>query len=65
MRMKMENPDKVNNIVQGSLEGLRGIYGFESDRFQRLKKEGIIDRDEQDSIKVNTISILHCIDITF
>jgi len=26
MRMKMENPDKVKNVVAGSLEGLTDLY---------------------------------------
>lgn len=32
MRLKMENPDKVKNIVQGSYEGLCHLYGPESAR---------------------------------
>ena len=32
MRFKMENPQKVRNIVVGSFDGLKGLYGAGSER---------------------------------
>ncbi len=32
MRFKMENPQKVRNIVVGSFDGLKGLYGPGSER---------------------------------
>ena len=47
MRFKMENPDKVKNIVIGSYDGLNELYGPLSKRLSILENEGLvkIDRD--------------------
>ena len=45
MRMKMENPDKVKNIVAGSKEGLRNLYGVGSKRLDKLAEQGIVKID--------------------
>jgi Phosphatidate cytidylyltransferase, mitochondrial len=37
MRFKMENPDKVKNIVLGSYDGLNSLYGIGCERFNTLK----------------------------
>lgn len=42
MRFKMENPDKVRNIVQGSYEGLNQLYGAHSLRMLNLHELGIV-----------------------
>lgn len=39
VRWKMENPDKVLNIVKGQYEGLVGIY---TDHLRQLESEGIL-----------------------
>ena len=39
MRWKMENPDKVKNIVQGSFDGLQAIYG---PRLLDYSKQGLL-----------------------
>jgi hypothetical protein len=36
MKLKMENPNKVKNIVIGSFEGLNQLYGENSDRLKKL-----------------------------
>lgn len=46
MRMKMENPDKVKNIVAGSREGLRKLYGVGSKRVDKMAELGIVKVDK-------------------
>jgi DNA-directed RNA polymerase beta subunit len=64
MKFKMENPDKVRNIVVGSFEGLKGLYGPGSDRLRRLQDDGIVsvgqEKDGEDVIVVSyfTLNIL-------
>lgn len=57
MKFKMENPDKVRNIVVGSFEGLKGLYGPGSDRLRRLQDDGIVsvgqEKDGEDVIAVS------------
>lgn len=36
MKFKMENPDKVKNIVIGSFDGLNHLYGPRSERISKL-----------------------------
>ena len=36
MKFKMENPHKVRNIVNGSLEGLTNLYGVTSSRLLKM-----------------------------
>jgi hypothetical protein len=55
MRFKMENPDKVKNIVQGSYEGLSHLYGKNSLRMLTLQEKGIVKPEEPDIFK-----LLHC-----
>jgi hypothetical protein len=52
MRLKMENPNKVNNIVIGSFDGLTQLYGPASSRFKAMERAGIIEQIEGDKIKV-------------
>ena len=49
MRWKMENPNKVRNIVQGSFEQFQHVYG---PRLQKLEKSELlkIDYDENDEV---------------
>jgi len=42
MRFKMENPQKVKNIVTGSFAGLSELYGPKSARVRALEKRGIV-----------------------
>ena len=42
MRFKMENPQKVKNIVTGSFTGLSELYGPRSSRVRALEKRGIV-----------------------
>jgi hypothetical protein len=37
MKFKMENPDKVRNIVAGSFQGLNELYGPRSERIRLLE----------------------------
>jgi len=39
MRLKMENPNKVKNIVLGSYEGLNSLY---LKRLQALENQGLV-----------------------
>ena len=36
MKLKMENPNKVKNIVIGSFQGLNQLYGEDSNRLKKL-----------------------------
>ena len=42
MRWKMENPDKVKNIVEGSLEGLKELY---KPNLLEMESKGILTLD--------------------
>ena len=59
MKFKMENPDKVRNIVVGSFEGLKGLYGPGSERLRRLQDDGIVTvgqaKDGEDFIVVSNL----------
>ena len=56
----MENPDKVRNIVVGSFEGLRGLYGPGSDRLRRLQDDGVVSvGQEKDGEDVIVVSHVH------
>jgi DNA-directed RNA polymerase beta subunit len=61
MKFKMENPDKVRNIVVGSFEGLKGLYGPGSDRLRRLQNDGIVsvgqEKDGEDVIVVSYFAL--------
>jgi DNA-directed RNA polymerase beta subunit len=61
MKFKMENPDKVRNIVVGSFEGLKGLYGPGSDRLRRLQDDGIVsvgqEKDGEDVIVVSYFAL--------
>ena len=61
MKFKMENPDKVRNIVVGSFEGLKGLYGPGSDRLRRLQDDGIVsvgqEKDGEDVIVVSEFNL--------
>jgi hypothetical protein len=60
MKFKMENPDKVRNIVIGSFEGLKGLYGPGSDRMRRLQDEGVVSvGEEKDGEEVIVVSQAH------
>jgi hypothetical protein len=60
MKFKMENPDKVRNIVVGSFEGLKGLYGPGSDRMRRLQDEGVVSvGEEKDGEEVIMVGEFH------
>ena len=60
MKFKMENPDKVRNIVIGSFEGLKGLYGPGSDRMRRLQDDGVVTVGrEKDGEEVIVVSQVH------
>jgi hypothetical protein len=60
MKFKMENPDKVRNIVFGSFEGLKGLYGSGSDRLRLLQDDGIVSvGQEKDGEDVIVVSHIH------
>ncbi len=52
MRFKMENPNKVKNIVAGSMQGLYELYGPQSSRMKALENQGLVKTGE-------TMQILH------
>lgn len=53
MRLKMENPKKVESIVRGSADGLREIYLGE--RLRQLEQEGIVEMAGEEVLKLK-----HC-----
>jgi len=60
MKFKMENPDKVRNIVVGSFEGLMGLYGPGSERMRRLQDDGVVSvGQEKDGEEVIVVSHVH------
>ena len=60
MKFKMENPDKVRNIVVGSFDGLKELYGPASDRLRRLQDDGIVSvGQEKDGEDIIVVSHLH------
>ena len=54
MKFKMENPNKVKNIVIGSFDGLNLLYGKDSDRLKLLESLGIVslDKDKDGDLKI-------------
>ena len=50
MKFKMENPDKVRNIVTGSYQGLCQLYGPGSHRMQGLVTDGVVRVEGEDVI---------------
>ncbi len=53
MKMKMENPNKVKNIVLGSYDGLNSIY---QPRLDALNNQGLISKVNDDEWQVNILS---------
>lgn len=52
MKLKMENPDKVRNIVIGSYDGLNSLYGAQSERMKKLERLGIVRPKEEDKFEL-------------
>ncbi len=54
MKFKMENPNKVKNIVIGSFDGLNSLYGKDSLRLNKLVSQGILtlDKDNEGDLKI-------------
>jgi hypothetical protein len=54
MNFKMENPNKVKNIVIGSFDGLNSLYGKDSQRLKLLESQGIVslDKDKDGDLKI-------------
>lgn len=50
MRFKMENPKKIDNILEGSYDDLSGLYGPYLDT---LKQKGVITEVEDSVFKAN------------
>lgn len=55
MKFKMENPNKMRNIVIGSFDGLNSLYGPDSARMKNLASSGIVKQVEGDKFE-----LLHC-----
>ena len=58
MKFKMENPDKVKNIVIGSFQGLNLLYGRDSQRLKHLESKGVVSlgTDDEGELKINVKS---------
>ena len=54
MKFKMENPNKVKNIVIGSFDGLNSLYGHDSARLKLLESQGIVtlEKDQDGDLKI-------------
>jgi hypothetical protein len=52
MSFKMENPNKVRNIVIGSFDGLNALY---LSRLKELEKIGLATQIEEEKFKVSTL----------
>lgn len=60
MRWKMENPNKVRNILDGNFEGLQNLY---QSRIADYEKRGIIKVLEQENDLIRKIRFKHTNDI--
>jgi hypothetical protein len=60
MNFKMENPNKVKNIVIGSFDGLNSLYGKDSQRLKLLESQGIVslDKDKDGDLKIMVRELL-------
>jgi hypothetical protein len=61
MNFKMENPNKVKNIVIGSFDGLNSLYGKDSQRLKLLESQGIVslDKDKDGDLKIMVRELLN------